>query len=104
MEPSPPHFLSRSLLPRAASLTVKQGLALDTLERVMSLMSLIGCLLLILTFLTTKTLRARSFNRLLFLAACGNIFSNVATFIGHSGIRGGDHSGLCKFQATLIQW
>ncbi len=96
--------LPRSLLPRAASLTAKQGLTLDAVERASSLLSLIGCLLLILSFLTIKALRSRSFNRLLFLAACGNIFSNIATLIGHAGIRGGDSSAVCKFQATLIQW
>jgi hypothetical protein len=91
-------------MPRSDSLTASQGLALDSIERVVSSMSLIGCILLIVSFLTIKNLRARSFNRLLFFAACGNILSNVATFIGHSGIKGGDDSGLCKFQATLIQW
>jgi hypothetical protein len=100
----PPSLSSRSLLPRAASLTASQGLALDALERTASLLSLTGCILLILSFLTIKPLRTRSFNRLLFLAACGNIFSNIATFIGHAGIRGGDSSAVCKFQATLIQW
>jgi hypothetical protein len=83
---------------------MSQGFALDVVERVVSLLSLVGCLLLILSFLSLKNLRARSFNRLLFLAACGNIFSNIATLIGHSGIRGGDGSPVCKLQATLIQW
>jgi hypothetical protein len=101
---APSWLPSRSLLPRADSLTASQGLALDSIERVVSMMSLLGCIALITSFLTIKNLRTRSFNRLLFLAACGNILSNVATFIGHTGIKGGDRSGLCKFQATLIQW
>jgi hypothetical protein len=78
--------------------------ALEAVERSMSVFSIIGCLFIITTFTLCDDLKRKAFNRLLFFASFGNIFSNVATLIATSGVKAGDHAGLCKVQATLIQW
>ena len=86
------------------TLTRAQVNILDGVERSMSIVSILGCIFMITTFLICEDIRRKAFNRLLFLASFGNIFSNVATLISTSGVSAGDHSAICKMQATLIQW
>jgi hypothetical protein len=98
-------FGTTSLSGRAtAHLSMSQVKALEAVERTMSVISILGCVLLITTFLICPDLKRKAFNRLLFLASFGNILSNVATLVATSGVKAGDHSALCKAQATLIQW
>jgi hypothetical protein len=73
-------------------------------ERTTSLLSIVASSFVLGSFVLSKRLRRRSFNRLLFLATWGNMFGNVATFIGHDGVVAGTDSGVCKFQGLLIQW
>ncbi|KAL8895886.1 MAG: hypothetical protein Q9207_007967 [Kuettlingeria erythrocarpa] len=42
-------------------------------------------------------------NRLIFYASWGNMLGNAATLISQSGIKAGQRSALCQFQAFLIQ-
>jgi hypothetical protein len=77
--------------------------AVETTERVCSVLSLLGTAFIITTFLCSKSFH-KPINRLVFFAAWGNIMSNIATLISISGIRLGVDSSLCQFQAFLIQW
>ncbi len=72
-------------------------------EKVSSSLSVIGATFVITTFLSNKRFR-KPINRLVFYAAFGNLFANVATIISRSGIRLGVTSPLCQIQAFLIQW
>jgi hypothetical protein len=88
-------------------LTMEQERALEAVERTMSVISIMGCLFIIGSFLFFEAPKKKSFNRLLFFASWGNLLSNVATFIAGAGIRDlkeGRGSATCKIQATLIQW
>ncbi|KAF2192684.1 hypothetical protein K469DRAFT_553210 [Zopfia rhizophila CBS 207.26] len=85
------------------ALTAQQILAVQVSERVMSIMSLLGSLFIVGTFLKWPYFR-KPINRLVFYACWGNILANVATLISTSAISHGPDSALCKFQGTLIQW
>lgn len=86
------------------SINMGQKTALITVERTMSVVSIVGCLFIMGSFLFFQAPRKKSFNRLLFFASFGNLLSNVATFIGPDGLKSGESSATCKLQATLIQW
>ena len=83
-----------------SELSPSQTYAISTTERVASVLSLIGAFVIIITFLSDTGFR-KPINRLVFYAAWGNIFTNVATIISVNGI---GVQGLCQFQAFLIQW
>jgi hypothetical protein len=101
---------SSSLHPRAStrqaqnSLSMAEQNALLIVERTASMLSIAASFFVLTSFVLSSRLRRRSFNRLLFLATWGNVFANVATFIGHDGVDAGVDSGVCKFQGMLIQW
>ena len=79
-----------------------QLLAIEAVERVMSVVSLCGALFIISTFMAFRSLR-KPINRLIFYATFGNLLTNVATLISTSGIQAGSKSGLCIFQGFFIQ-
>ncbi|KAL8831086.1 MAG: hypothetical protein Q9191_001067 [Dirinaria sp. TL-2023a] len=83
-------------------LTAHQLRALEITERVASCFSLIGTTLILVTFASSSKFR-KPINRLIFYASWGNTLCNVATMISESGIRAGQGSHLCQFQAFLIQ-
>jgi hypothetical protein len=83
-------------------LTENQLNEIVNLERVCSVLSLIGCAVIIVTFLTSTAFH-KPINRLVFYAAIGNVLTNVGTLIGRSGIPN-PTSVLCQSQAFLIQW
>jgi len=85
------------------SLTESQASAVETAEKVSSVLSVVGAAFIISTFLLDTNFR-KPINRLVFYAAWGNLFANVATLISRSGIRLGVTSSLCQFQGFLIQW
>ena len=85
------------------SLTVEQLDAIAVVEKVSSGLSVGGAAFIISTFLCSSEFR-KPINRLVFYAAWGNLFANVATFISRYGVKLGPHSSLCQFQAFLIQW
>jgi predicted secreted Zn-dependent protease len=77
--------------------------AIQIAERTASVLSVLGATIVILTFTLSKSFR-KPINRLVFYATFGNLFANVATIISTSGPEMGSVSGLCQFQAFLIQW
>ena len=82
---------------------VNRDHAIETAERVASVFSVLGAILIISTFVYDNRFR-KPINRLVFYAAWGNLFANVATLISREGIERGINSPLCQFQAFLIQW
>ncbi|OQU98190.1 hypothetical protein CLAIMM_04011 isoform 1 [Cladophialophora immunda] len=85
------------------AITASQDHALVTTERVTSVFSVLGAAFIIATFLSDSKFR-KPINRLVFYAAWGNLFANVATLIARSGIKLGLTSPLCQFQGFLIHW
>ncbi|KAL8638271.1 MAG: hypothetical protein Q9228_004560 [Teloschistes exilis] len=75
---------------------------LERAERVASIFSLLGASFIILTFILSSDFR-KPVNRLIFYASWGNALGNMATLISQSGVRAGQGSALCQFQAFLIQ-
>ncbi|KFY95953.1 hypothetical protein V498_03031 [Pseudogymnoascus sp. VKM F-4517 (FW-2822)] len=76
--------------------------AIQLAERVSSVLSVIGCLFVITTYLRFAAFY-KPINRLVFYASWGNLATNVATIISRSGITAGVNSPLCQFQGFLIQ-
>jgi hypothetical protein len=80
---------------------------IEVIERAASMLSLIGFLIIALTFWVFPTFHNKVFNKLVFYASWGNMGSNIATLISVAGlksIKGGKASCLCQFQGFLIQW
>ncbi|OBT47495.1 hypothetical protein VE00_03261 [Pseudogymnoascus sp. WSF 3629] len=76
--------------------------AIQLAERVSSVLSVIGCLFVITTYLGFAAFH-KPINRLVFYASWGNLATNVATIISRSGIAAGVNSPLCQLQGFLIQ-
>lgn len=85
------------------TITPSQARTLEVIEKVTSVLSVVGAAFIIGTFLLDSRFR-KPINRLVFYAAWGNLFANVGTLISRSGIDLGVTSPLCQFQAFLIQW
>ncbi|KAH8595887.1 G-protein coupled receptor [Bisporella sp. PMI_857] len=73
-----------------------------TIERTCSTLSIAGCTFIAISFLAQREFRVKPINRLVFYASMGNIFTNVATLISRDALSN-PKSGLCQFQAFLIQ-
>ncbi|KAH6840978.1 hypothetical protein B0I37DRAFT_357812 [Chaetomium sp. MPI-CAGE-AT-0009] len=87
--------------------TAKPGLAgtemdvVSILERVSSVLSMLGCMVVITTFTFSRAFH-KPINRLVFYASFGNLLTNVGTLIGRSFVN--DINGVgCRTQAFLIQ-
>jgi hypothetical protein len=85
----------------AKELTVDQLNAIVIIERVNSSLSVIGCLFIVVTFLSSSAFH-KPINRLVFFASAGNILTNIATLISRSALVN-LNSALCQFQGFLIQ-
>jgi len=83
-------------------LTRKQLDVLAIIERTCSVFSLLGCVLIITTFCTSKVFH-KPINRLVFFASFGNLMTNVATLMARNFV-GVPNSAGCQTQAFLIQW
>ena len=90
---------------KGATLSAGQLLAIQVSERTMSVLSILGSLFIITTFVRWHYFR-KPINRLVFYASFGNILANVATLIATSAIPSDPShlSSLCEFQGVLIQW
>lgn len=75
--------------------------ALSIVERVCSILSLLGCLFIIVTFCCSKAFH-KPINRLVFYASFGNGITNIGTLMARSYIGSPDSPG-CQLQAFLIQ-
>ncbi|KPI43655.1 uncharacterized protein AB675_6751 [Cyphellophora attinorum] len=82
---------------------VDHNTGIEIAERVSSVFSVLGAVLIITTFLYDNRFR-KPVNRLVFYASWGNLFANVATLISREGIKRGIDGPLCQFQGFLIQW
>lgn len=82
-------------------LTSKQLTSIVVVERVGSVFSLLGCILIIVTFSFSKAFH-KPINRLVFYASFGNMMTNIATLMARDYL-GNINSFGCQFQAFLIQ-
>lgn len=94
---------SESNISIAMPISSSEALGLEIAERVTSVCSVLGAAFIISTFLLDRKFR-KPINRLVFFAAWGNLFANVATLISRDGIKFGSMSPTCQFQAFLIHW
>ena len=85
----------------AVTLTESQLDAVVIIERTCSILSLLGCLFIIVTFCFSKSFH-RPINRLVFYASFGNAMTNVATLISRSYLDRLNSAG-CQFQGFLVQ-
>ncbi|KAF1974435.1 hypothetical protein BU23DRAFT_117269 [Bimuria novae-zelandiae CBS 107.79] len=89
----------------ARGLSAREMMAVQVSERTMSVLSIVGSLFIISTFLKWHYFR-KPINRLVFYASFGNMLTNVATLISISAMPGysAGYRSLCEFQGILIQW
>ncbi|KAJ6779342.1 hypothetical protein PWT90_04280 [Aphanocladium album] len=84
-----------------ATLTEGQLAAVSAIERGCSVLSLLGCLFIIITFCMSSAFH-KPINRLVFYASFGNMMTNVGTLMSRAYL-GDILSAGCQFQAFLIQ-
>lgn len=82
-------------------LTQAQLLAITNIERACSILSIVGCIFVIVTFCFSNGFR-KPINRLVFYATLGNMMTNVGTLMSRTYIESPSSVG-CQFQAFLIQ-
>ncbi|KAJ4389476.1 hypothetical protein N0V93_006945 [Gnomoniopsis smithogilvyi] len=82
-------------------ITEEQLQAFTIVERVASVPSLLGCILIITSFCMSKAFH-KPINRLVFYASIGNLMTNVATLMARSYVGDGNAAG-CQLQAFMIQ-
>ncbi|KIM92968.1 hypothetical protein OIDMADRAFT_138728 [Oidiodendron maius Zn] len=82
--------------------TEKEFSNVQRAERVASILSLVGCFFVVITFCSSSAFHT-PISRLIFYASFGNILSNVATLISREGVLAGQNSVLCQLQAFFIQ-
>jgi hypothetical protein len=85
----------------AKQLTQRELDSFSVIERVCSVLSLLGCLFIIGTF-CGSSLFQKPINRLVFYASFGNMMTNVATLMARTYLGDANSAG-CQFQAFLIQ-
>ncbi|KFY16184.1 hypothetical protein V492_01511 [Pseudogymnoascus sp. VKM F-4246] len=76
--------------------------AIQTAERISSVLSIFGSFFVMVTFLSMSIFR-KPINRLVFYATIGNVITNIATLISRSSVTAGVGSPLCQLQAFIIQ-
>lgn len=80
----------------------QQNRALVITERVNSCISIAGILFVFVTYWTARGFD-KPINRLIYYAMFGNLGSNIAALISSAGPLTGNTSGVCQFQAFLVQ-
>ncbi|KAI0805552.1 G-protein coupled receptor [Xylaria sp. FL0064] len=75
--------------------------AITVIERIGSVLSLLGCLFIVITFLSSSAFR-KPVNRLVFYASFGNMAVNVGTLIARAYVDDENSAG-CQIQGFLIQ-
>ena len=83
-------------------LSASQMHAIEVIERIASVLSILGAAFIISTFLLDKAFH-KPINRLVFYACWGNLMSNLGTLIATSGPATGVDRPLCQMQGFLIQ-
>ncbi|KAK6340952.1 hypothetical protein TWF696_009265 [Orbilia brochopaga] len=84
------------------TLTSSEIGTIEAVQRMSSVLSILGALFIIVTFLGSRRFH-KPINRLAFYAAIANIMSTVATTIARAGPASGQGSGLCNMQGLFIQ-
>ena len=84
------------------ALTDDQYRTLGIVERVASVLSILGVLTIIGTFFASPHFRNPT-HRLIFINAFYNLFDFVATMISVDGPLAGNESTLCQFQGFCLQ-
>ncbi|KAJ6262258.1 hypothetical protein Dda_3064 [Drechslerella dactyloides] len=84
------------------TLTPSEIGSIEAVQRTSSVLSILGALFIIVTFLASRRFH-KPINRLAFYAAIANILSTVATTIARAGPASGQGSGLCNMQGLFIQ-
>ncbi|KAK8058700.1 hypothetical protein PG994_009148 [Apiospora phragmitis] len=75
--------------------------AITSIERTGSVLSLLGCIFIIISFSCSKVFH-KPINRLVFYASFGNMMSNIGTLMARSYVNDINVFG-CQFQGFLIQ-
>ncbi|KAK3949625.1 hypothetical protein QBC32DRAFT_219279 [Pseudoneurospora amorphoporcata] len=84
------------------SITAEDTESIVVIERVCSILSLLGGLFVIISFSVSEAFRQRAINRMVFFATFGNMLTNVATLMTTSFTDTTDSFG-CQLQGFLIQ-
>lgn len=84
------------------NLTVEQRNALQATERVGASLSLIGVILIFVTYAAFKRLRTVP-NTFILFASIANVGASIACLIGFAGLNAGNGSALCQVQAFLLE-
>ena len=85
----------------ASSITPTAYDNFTNIERACSILSVLGCLFIIGTFLSSKSFH-KPINRLVFYASFGNLMTNVGTLLSRTYVAFPNSAG-CQLQAFLIQ-
>lgn len=85
----------------SGALSLEQKISINAIERSGSILSVIGCIFIIVTFSISKAFH-KPINRLVFYASFGNMMTNIATLMAREFVDTPDSAG-CQFQAFLIQ-
>ena len=83
-------------------LTELQRTAIQTTERVGASLSLVGVVLIFITYAAFKRLRTVP-NTFILFASIANVGASIACLIGYAGLTAGDQSPLCQVQAFLLE-
>ncbi|CAK7206226.1 hypothetical protein SEUCBS139899_009013 [Sporothrix eucalyptigena] len=84
------------------TLSAKQLLALEIVERCASALSIVGIITIIVTYFSSRYFR-NPIDRLILINAFYNAFDVTATMISLSGPAAGNGTPLCQFQGFLMQ-
>lgn len=71
------------------------------IERVGGALSMLGCMFIIATFLTSKSFH-KPINRLVFFASWGNLITNIGNFMARDFVYDINSFG-CQFQGFVVQ-
>ncbi|KAL7942965.1 putative G-protein coupled receptor protein [Trichoderma barbatum] len=85
----------------ADGLSQRQLNIISDIERTCSVISLLGCVFIIVTFCASSSFH-KPINRLVFYASFGNMMTNVGTLMSRSYLSSPDSPG-CQLQGFLIQ-
>jgi hypothetical protein len=84
------------------NVTYDQREAIQAVERAGASLSLIGVLLVFITFAAFKRIRTVP-NTFIMFASIANVGASVACLIGYAGVDAGTWSAICQLQAFLLE-
>lgn len=87
--------------PQVTNFTQRDLDIICIIERVGGVFSMLGCVFIIVTFLTSKAFH-KPINRLVFFASWGNLITNIGNFMARDFVHDIDSFG-CQFQGFVVQ-